>query len=86
LQHFLLTDEQLRAWGWRIPFVCGALLALIALMMRHDMPETDSFEKARKKAKPMGGLRQLAQHPKEVLLVIGLTMGGTLAFYVYTVY
>ncbi|MDY0976734.1 MFS transporter [Massilia sp. CFBP9012] len=86
LQHFLLSDAQLRDWGWRIPFVCGALLALIALMMRHDMPETDSFEKARKKAKPMGGLRQLAQHPKEVLLVVGLTMGGTLAFYVYTVY
>ncbi|QJE01602.1 MFS transporter [Massilia forsythiae] len=86
LQHFLLDAAQLRAWGWRIPFFAGAILALVALRMRHDMPETQSFEAARKTAKPMGGLKQLAQHPKEVLLVIGLTMGGTLAFYVYTVY
>lgn len=86
LQRFLLDDAQLRAWGWRIPFVVGAALAVTALTMRHNMPETRSFEAARKKAKPMGGLKQLAQHPKEVLLVVGLTMGGTLAFYVYTTY
>lgn len=86
LQHFLLDAQQLRAWGWRIPFLAGAALALLALRMRHDMPETQSFQRARAKAKAMGGLKQLAQHPREVLLVIGLTMGGTLAFYVYTVY
>ncbi|MBS0347586.1 MAG: MFS transporter [Proteobacteria bacterium] len=86
LQNFLLDAEQLRAWGWRIPFAVGAGLALLALRMRHDLPETQSFENARKKASPMGGLKQLAQHPREVLLVVGLTMGGTLAFYVYTTY
>ena len=86
LQKFLLSAEELRAWGWRIPFVIGAGLAILALRMRHNMPETQSFETARKQAKPMGGLKQLARHPKEVLLVVGLTMGGTLAFYVYTTY
>jgi MHS family alpha-ketoglutarate permease-like MFS transporter len=86
LQNFVLDAAELKAWGWRIPFFVGAALALVALMMRHDMPETASFEAARRKARPMGGLKQLAKHPKEVLLVIGLTMGGTLAFYVYTVY
>jgi MHS family alpha-ketoglutarate permease-like MFS transporter len=86
LQRYLLDAQQLRAWGWRIPFAVGACLALLALRMRHDMPETQSFEAARKKAKTMGGLKQLAQHPREVLLVVGLTMGGTLAFYVYTTY
>ncbi|MEB0140662.1 MULTISPECIES: MFS transporter [unclassified Undibacterium] len=86
LQHYFLSTEQLRAWGWRIPFVVGAGLALLALRMRHDLPETPSFEAARNRNKKMGGLRQLAQYPREVLLVIGLTMGGTLAFYVYTTY
>lgn len=86
LQRYLLDAEQLRAWGWRIPFIAGACLALLALRLRHDMPETQSFEAARKTSRKMGGLRQLAQHPKEVLLVVGLTMGGTLAFYVYTTY
>jgi MHS family alpha-ketoglutarate permease-like MFS transporter len=85
LQKFLLSAEELRAWGWRIPFFVGAALAVLALRMRHNLPETQSFEAARK-SKAMGGLKQLAQHPREVLLVVGLTMGGTLAFYVYTTY
>src|SRR5450830_95339 len=86
LQHLLLSDAQLRDWGWRIPFLIGAGLAVLALRMRKDLHETASFEASRSKAKPLSGLRQLAQHPREVLLVIGLTMGGTLAFYVYTTY
>lgn len=86
LQHYFLSADELRAWGWRIPFVVGACLALVALRMRHDLPETGSFEAARKSRQPMGSLKELARHPREVLLVIGLTMGGTLAFYVYTTY
>src|SRR5256886_3823361 len=31
LQKIFLTGDELRAWGWRIPFVIGALLAVIAL-------------------------------------------------------
>src|SRR4029434_4986282 len=30
--------------------------------------------------------RALMQYPREVLIVIGLTMGGTTAFYTYTTY
>jgi len=86
LQHYFLSAEQLREWGWRIPFIIGAILALFALRMRHDLPETKSFEAARHKKSKMGGLSQLAKYPREVFLVIGLTMGGTLAFYVYTTY
>jgi len=86
LQHYFLSPEQLREWGWRIPFIVGAALAVLALRMRHDLPETKSFEAARHKKTKMGGLRQLAKYPREVFLVIGLTMGGTLAFYVYTTY
>ena len=33
-----------------------------------------------------GSLRALMQHPREVATVVGLTMGGTLAFYTYTTY
>ncbi|RQO53683.1 alpha-ketoglutarate permease [Paucibacter sp. KBW04] len=88
LQHVFLSPEELKAWGWRIPFFIGALLALIALAMRREMPETASFEKAKRQSgkQALGGLRQLARYPKEVMVVVGLTMGGTLAFYVYTTY
>ena len=85
LQNFLLTPEQLRAFGWRIPFVIGAGLALFALWMRRDLEETQAFSTAKAKGQD-GGLRALWAYRREALIVIGLTMGGTLAFYVYTIY
>ena len=48
LQQVFLTADQLRAWGWRIPFVIGALLAIIALIMRRNLHETDDFIAAKK--------------------------------------
>nr|WP_188579721.1 MFS transporter [Azorhizobium oxalatiphilum] len=87
LQNILLTADELRAWGWRIPFFIGAGLALFTLVMRRDLQETDAFQKEQKKAKAKRGtLRGLMEHPREVALVFGLTAGGTLAFYVYTTY
>ena len=87
LQQVFLTPVQLRAWGWRIPFGIGALLALTALLMQKNLHETDDFIAAKKApAKKMGSLRALMQHPREVAIVVGLTMGGTTAFYTYTTY
>ncbi|MDE2579394.1 MAG: MFS transporter [Hyphomicrobiales bacterium] len=85
LQKFLLTPEELKAWGWRIPFFIGALLAIIAYLMRSNMHETDHFEAAKSAvASRQGAMSELLKHPKELLLVVGLTMGGTTAFYTYT--
>lgn len=87
LQKFILTEEQLHAWGWRIPFVIGAILAVIALYLRKNLHETDAFEAQKeKKAEKKGTVRELLKHPKAVLTVIGMTLGGTLAFYTYTNY
>jgi len=86
LQKLVLTNEQIHAWGWRIPFFIGALLAVVALIMRRNLQETDSFEAARKVVRRTSSLRALMQYPREVLLVVGLTAGGTAAFYTYTTY
>jgi len=87
LQQVFLTPAQLRAWGWRIPFVVGALLAIIALVMRRNADETDDFLADRKRVKRRdSSLRALMKYPREVMLVVGLTMGGTTAFYTYTTY
>ena len=85
LQKMLLTPDQLEAWGWRIPFAVGAALALLALYIRRHIAETESFEKAddQGRGKVMALLKQ---HPWQALQVVGLTMGGTLAFYTYTTY
>jgi MHS family alpha-ketoglutarate permease-like MFS transporter len=87
LQKVFLTPEEIRAWGWRIPFFIGALLAVIALVMRRNLHETEAFEAAQKAVVTRtSSLRALARYPREVLLVVGLTAGGTAAFYTYTTY
>lgn len=79
----VLTEGELEAWGWRIPFAIGALLAVIAFLMRRDMHETEAFKNVERKD---GSLKTLLQHQREVAIVIGLTLGGTVAFYTYTTY
>ncbi len=98
LQSFFLTPDELRAWGWRIPFAIGALLSLYALFMRRDMHETPHYQAsvaARAAGKAAAGsvadsgrgtFGALLAHWRELLLVVGITIGGTSAFYTYTTY
>ncbi len=86
LQQVFLTADQLKAWGWRIPFVIGALLAVTALAMRRNLHETDEFIAATKVGRKTNSLAALMKYPREVMVVVGLTMGGTTAFYTYTTY
>jgi len=89
LQKFILTEDQLHDWGWRIPFIIGAILSIIALYMRSSLHETEAFEKNKdEKAKEVknGSIKELLKHPKALVTVVGLTLGGTLAFYTYTTY
>ncbi|ATQ68356.1 MFS transporter [Methylosinus trichosporium] len=84
LQSLVFSPQELRAYGWRIPFAIGAALALFAFVMRRDLDETRAF--AAVKSRTRSALVELAAYPREALTVVGLTMGGTLAFYVYTTY
>lgn len=87
LQFVVLTDEQLHRWGWRIPFVIGAVLSVVVLYIRSRLQETEAFRQLKnEKATVKHPIVALFQHPKAVLLVVGLTLGGTLAFYTYTTY
>ena len=83
LQKFLLTEAELEAWGWRIPFVIGAMLAIVVFLMRRDMHETEAFTRETQRN---SSLKTLMEHPREVAIVVGLTMGGTVAFYTYSNY
>jgi MHS family alpha-ketoglutarate permease-like MFS transporter len=86
LQKLFLTEAQLKEWGWRIPFLIGAGLAVFTAYMRRDMHETEAFLEAKKTVEPSGSIAALMRYPREVLLVIGLTAGGTAAFYTFTTY
>ena len=86
LQKVFLTSAELKEWGWRIPFAIGALLAIFAAVMRRGLHETEAFVEAKKAVKPTGSIATLLRYPRELLLVVGLTAGGTAAFYTFTTY
>ncbi len=82
-----LSESALASWGWRIPFFVGAALAVIVFWLRRRLDETRAFVASEAKAPPKSSAALLIlKHPKEALLVMGLTAGGTLAFYAYTTY
>ncbi|GFE92222.1 alpha-ketoglutarate permease [Acetobacter persici] len=85
MQYMLLTPEQIGAWGWRVPFFIGALGALLVFWLRRHMEESERFQKASTQ-KEKGGVRALLQYPRAVLTVCGMTLGGTVIFYTYTIY
>jgi len=39
----LLSDEQLHAWGWRIPFWLSAVVVLVGFLIRRTLDETPEF-------------------------------------------
>jgi MHS family alpha-ketoglutarate permease-like MFS transporter len=86
LQHAILRPRQMEAWGWRIPFVIGGIFALFALYLRRGIAETDAFRKTGIKEESRGSVTTLLAHWRVILLAIGITVGGTISFYTYTVY
>ncbi len=87
LQKFLLSDAQLHEWGWRIPFGIGAVLTLGMLYLQGNIQETKAYQAASVKTGAKKSIwSQLVQHPRAMMMVVGLTLGGTLAFYTAIVY
>ena len=82
-----MSEADLQAWGWRIPFFVGAALAVVVFWLRRRLDETRAFVATDTREAPKSSaLLLILKHPKEALLVMGLTAGGTLAFYAYTTY
>ena len=79
------TRPELEAWAWRIPFAIGAACALYGLYLRRALPETADFLRASREPRP-SLWREFFAHPREFFLVLGLTMGGTTAFYTFSSY
>lgn len=82
-----LSEAELDAWGWRIPFLIGGGLAVIVFWLRRRLTETQSYAIAKVSGAPQSGFMELiTKHPRETLTVMLLTAGGTIAFYAYSIY
>ncbi|MER5437233.1 MFS transporter [Streptomyces sp. NPDC002790] len=84
-----LTEAQLADWGWRIPFVVGAVAGLTVMYLRRTMEESAHFQKEQARAtegERKGLFALFKEYPRQLLAVFGLAIGGTVAFYTYTTY
>jgi MHS family alpha-ketoglutarate permease-like MFS transporter len=79
-----LSDTAVGQWGWRIPFLIGALLALFALYLRRSMDESNVFDAAQKDDDQPSIPRRTVV--RAILLMIGMTSGITAAHYTWTSY
>jgi MHS family alpha-ketoglutarate permease-like MFS transporter len=86
-----LGKEALSGWGWRLPFAIGGVAALVVFWLRRSMEETLSTSQAEAAGASVPGEAQpgtmkllLTKHWKALLICIGVTLGGTVAFYTYT--
>ena len=84
LQAFL-TQSELTSWGWRIAFAIGAALALGVYVLRRGLAETTVFEGMAERTKSTAANLWRA-HPREFMIVIAISGGGSCAFYAYTTY
>ena len=84
----LLSEEQFRAWGWRIPFVLSAVLVIIGLYVRLKLVETPVFAKAMERHEraslPIAEL--FAKHWRPTLLGAMAMVVCYALFYISTVF
>jgi MFS family permease len=80
------TPEQLDSWGWRLPFLFGLLIGPVGLYIRRHLEETDAFLEARSKRQSQAVGALLSDHLHSILVTFGLTICGTISYYVILVY
>ncbi|MEU5271866.1 MFS transporter [Streptomyces hygroscopicus] len=83
-----LSDDALHSWGWRVAFVLGGLLGLVGLWLRVSVADTDSFTQVqgagRTRTNPVKAM--FVEHPGAALRVAGITVAGTLTYYIWVNY
>jgi MHS family alpha-ketoglutarate permease-like MFS transporter len=82
-----LPPDALASWGWRLPFLLGALLSLYGLYMRRGIDETPAFERIKDKQKLSAAsiLASLAKYPKEAFIVFVVQMNGV-QYYLWLIF
>lgn len=81
----MLSESDMQDWGWRIPFLVGAVLSLVGLLIRRGAYETLEDAGDEKRVRP-GLLDAMKKYPRQSLLIVGITVAGTIAYYTWTTY
>ena len=83
-----LSEDKFLTWGWRVPFLLSLILIAVGLFIRLRILETPAF--ARLKATQSQSERPfreiLLNHPRNVLLAMGMRFAENGPFYVMSVF
>lgn len=82
----LLSEAQLYAWGWRVPFLIGGAMAVIVFWLRRGIHETTAFHQSTAQEERGRAGLLFSSYARETAIVVVLTAGGGLGFYTYTTY
>ncbi|MDA3623927.1 MFS transporter [Saccharopolyspora sp. WRP15-2] len=80
-----LGKQAMTAWGWRLPFLLGAVLGFYAIFLRRGLQETDAYVKDKQDTARTSVLRGVWSNRRAAWKVVGLTIGGTVAYYTWSV-
>ena len=83
-----LSESAFLAWGWRVPFLLSFALIALGLFIRLRIPETPAFEHVReaRRESRVPLLDVFREHPREVVVGVGMRFAENALFYVYTVF
>ena len=84
----VLSEEQLLAWGWRVPFLLSGILLGVGLCVRMALEESPVFVKAseRQEIVKQPVIETVRNYPKPLLLAIGARLGSDVAYYIFAVF
>jgi metabolite-proton symporter len=84
----VLSERALLSWGWRVPFLLSVVLIGIGLFVRLRILETPSFAKVKEERResrvPL--LDVFREHPREIVIGMGMRFAQNVVFYIYTVF
>lgn len=84
----VLSEEQMAGWGWRVPFLIGGVLGVVAIFMRRTLTETPAYKQVQnteESAARPSLARGIWENRAAAFRVIGIVMGGTVFFYTWVV-
>ncbi|WP_373869551.1 MFS transporter [Sphaerisporangium rufum] len=83
-----LSEADMSSWGWRVPFVVGAVASLVGLWIRRGAEETSALAEEIKqgRAERPRLFEFLVKYPTKAFMIVGITMAATVAYYTWTTF
>jgi MHS family shikimate/dehydroshikimate transporter-like MFS transporter len=82
------SEAAFLSWGWRVPFLVSIVLVGVGLFIRMKIVESPAFQAVKddkeESNKPIVDV--IKEHPRNVLIAMGMRVGENAVFYIFTVF